>query len=121
MRRTLILTLALFLLLTACARAEDDFRDGLYRYTLLPDGSARIIDYDGVGPTLDIPSALGGHPVTVIGSRAFSRNKNLVTLDIPEGVTVLEEQAFAECAGAETAALPDLNFIGRVVRVEFTL
>lgn len=45
-------------------------------------------------PIIEIPAQIGGIAVTTIGDSAFYWNETLYRIDIPEGVTAIENQAF---------------------------
>lgn len=73
------------------------FTNGNYRYEILPDGTARIIEYKDDGTEeLAIPAFLDGIPVTVIGASAFSR-ASAIRITVPEGVERIEKSAFLAC------------------------
>ena len=70
------------------------------------DGVATVVR----GPTngvVEIPGELGGHPVGVIGARAFYGAEGLTAVEIPRGVTRIGTAAFSECDTLETAVIPE--------------
>ena len=98
-----------------------------YQYTVDGDGNAKIVGYTGsgswldisgtlggrkvigIGPYafrgntgsgswLDIPGTLDGHTVISIGPYAFRGNTDIVGVEIPDSVIVLDEEAFFGCA-----------------------
>jgi hypothetical protein len=71
------------------AQSEDDF-DILQNRA----GGITITGYRGTEKNVAIPETIGGMKVTIIGLRAFF-NKSLTGVAIPETVTYLESQAFA--------------------------
>ena len=86
---------------------------GDYTYTLLEDGSARIIDYTGDAKALTIPAELDGHSVRQIGGRAFTACFSLTSVTLPEGLTAIGEEAFQRCESLTAIALPEgLTAIG---------
>ena len=86
---------------------------GDYTYTLLEDGSARIIDYTGDAEALTIPAELDGHSVRQIGDRAFTACFSLTSVMLPEGLTAIGEEAFQRCESLTAIALPEgLTAIG---------
>ena len=86
---------------------------GDYTYTLLEDGSARIIDYTGDAEALTVPAELDGHLVRQIGDRAFSACFSLTSVRLPKGLTAIGEDAFQRCESLTSIALPEgLTAIG---------
>ena len=69
-------------------------QDGLYLYVVLEDGTAGITGYLGDETALVIPSVVDDLPVTAIGAYAFEYAA-LTSVVIPEGVTVIDCEAFA--------------------------
>ncbi len=77
-------------------------------------------DYDGdddaegshfgtswVGPeSVDIPSTLGGYPVTGIGEDAFGGGIGLTSVTIPASVTSIGHSAFDGCSGLSSITIP---------------
>ena len=55
---------------------------------------------------LEIPAEIGGMPVTRIGAYAF-HDAAIKAVTIPEGVRVIENNAFCFCKSLETVSLPD--------------
>jgi len=93
--------LALMLLLSVCPAVAGQntqyICDG-YKYTLLDDGSAMIVDVAHyILGDIVIPEELDGYPVTSIGYRAFYENRNITGITIPEGVTEIGKDAFYGC------------------------
>ena len=78
------------------------------------DGEARIIPFgDGLPATspapsgnLEIPSVLGGCPVTVIGNAAFVTCGDITSVTIPDGVTTIGGDAFYACSSLATVTIP---------------
>lgn len=86
---------------------------GDYTYTLLEDGSARIIDYTGDAEALTVPAELDGHLVRQIGDRAFTACFSLTSVTLPEGLTSIGEDAFRRCESLASITLPEgLTAIG---------
>ncbi len=56
---------------------------------------------------LDIPSFLGGKPVTGIGPNAFSKCDEMTSVAIPSSVAIIEEYAFVGCKGLMCVTIPD--------------
>ncbi len=75
------------------------FRDASgngFRYVL--DGATIIIiGYTGPGGRVDLPAAIGGVPVTAIGTRAFYANATITSITIPDSVQSIGKEAFQDC------------------------
>lgn len=65
-----------------------------YKYRYLEDGTISITGYTGEGGEVVIPAEINGTPVTEIGSSAFSRNADITSVIIPEGVCKLYNYCF---------------------------
>lgn len=114
-KRALSLLLSILLAAGCCVVAglsrptikAETFTSGDYEYTLLEDGTAQITDYTGSDTDLTILVQLDGHPVTGIGERAFSDQRTLVHVSIPEGVVSIGESAFEYCTELTGVDIPD--------------
>ena len=63
---------------------------------------------------LNIPSTIDGISVEVIKKGAFSGNKEMIQVTIPEGVRLVGAEAFKDCVALETVNLPhDLKIINK--------
>lgn len=72
-----------------------------------------ITGYNGSDGNVTIPATLNGLPVTRIGDYAFGENEDLVSVVIPNSVTVVEDSAFDGCYNLTTITLPSgLTSIG---------
>ena len=100
-----LLTLVVLLLIPARGPVEA-IDSGEWSYTILDDGSAKITDYSGEEANLVIPSSLDGHPVSVIGEKVFYES-SLTSVEIPEGITVIGDEAFAACSNLTRITLPE--------------
>lgn len=88
--------------ITASADEEGDFS-----YTQLLEDTCKITRYNGQSTNLEIPETLGGLTVTGIGDNAFSNNKNLEHIVLPETLVTIGSCAFANCYALEEIILPD--------------
>jgi len=70
------------------------------------DGGAVITSYKGKDYYVDIPDEIGGAPVTQVGFYAFEAKYDLISVTLPESVTVIGEGAFADCQSLESINLP---------------
>ena len=81
---------------TTTAPASDELTYEDYVYTLLDDGTAKIIKYTGTEEvrTLEIPRGFNGAKVTVIGEGAFKDVQNIYKVIFPRYLTKIEAHAF---------------------------
>ena len=76
---------------------ESSETSGYYTYTV-SNGEATITDCDtSIIGNVEIPSTLGGYPVTSIVSFAFSDFTSLTSISIPDSVTSIGSSAFSDC------------------------
>lgn len=80
---------------------------GDYTYKLYNDGHIEITKYNGNDKTVSVPSEIDGHPVTLIGEKAFYGNTALTEVTIPNSVKSIGNTAFSHCSALETVSLPD--------------
>ena len=59
------------------------------------NGAIIITGYTGSGPSVTIPAATNGYPVTSIGNAVFGGNTSVTTVSIPASVTNIGAFAFA--------------------------
>ncbi len=89
---------------TFSASAETD---GYYTYSV-SNNEATIVSVDSsISGDVLIPSTLGGYRVTVIGKEAFSFNKNITDITIPDNVTTIGAYAFNSCYGLTSVKIGD--------------
>jgi hypothetical protein len=69
------------------------------------DTEVEIIGYHGDGRAVGIPSEIDGKPVMSIGSSAFY-GKNITSVTIPEGVTIIRDRAFNSCRALTSVTIP---------------
>ena len=77
-----------------------------FKYYIYSDGKAEITGYSGKTENLVIPDNLNGIPVGRIGRLAFAGHSELVTVVIPEGVTYINNDAFARLPNVISYSLP---------------
>ena len=70
------------------------------------DDAATLVRYFGSDSKVDIPTELGGKPVTEIGEWAFAYYSSLTEVTIPEGVTSIGDSAFAYCSSLTEVTIP---------------
>lgn len=86
---------------------DADYVEGIFQYEV-DEGEAVLFgltdsSYSG---TVDIPSTLGGYPVTSIGVGAFSNCSNIQSVTIPSSVTWINEGGFSRCYGLKSITIP---------------
>ncbi len=65
-----------------------------------------ITKYTGTEEVVVIPSTIGGTAVKIIGADCFASNENIISVEIPEGVSTIEEEAFLNCPNLQTVVIP---------------
>lgn len=72
------------------------YTSGNYNYVKLPDGTAKIVKYNGTSDKtdIDIPASLDGLNVTVIGENAFTEEQSVTKIRLPRYLTKIESKAF---------------------------
>ncbi len=73
----------------------------------------KIWEYLGTNTVVNIPLTIQGLPVTIIGAGAFSNQRSLTSVTIPNSVTTIENLAFAECQSLTSIIIPN-----RVTKIE---
>lgn len=74
---------------------------------VIEDGQAKITKYDGNDQYIAIPDSIEGVAVTEISYYAFEANYDIVSVQIPESVTLIGEGAFMDCASLEEVNIPE--------------
>ena len=96
--------------------AADTAVSGDYKYTVLSNGTVKIVQYTGTEAKVTIPTKIAGKTVTVIGGGAFTDcvctnpvgwygaqgNEKVQTVTIPKTVTAIQYGAFYNCKTLKT-------------------
>lgn len=85
-------------------------------YRILTDDTCEIVRFSDPyrSEIVTLPSRVDGFRIISIGEGAFSENKDLVEIRIPEGVEKICSQAFSRCTSLKRAVIPDsVTKIGR--------
>ena len=69
-------------------------------------GPATICAWKGHDEKLKIPASLDSRPVSEIGERAFCNCKNLTSIEIPDGVTIIGPVSFYGCKKLTSITIP---------------
>lgn len=76
-------------------------------YEIRGDGAyAVIIGYNEDFPKIEIPAEVEGVPVIEIGKNAFTNNRSLYSVVIPDSVKTIGEDAFRGCRSLVSVTLP---------------
>jgi hypothetical protein len=73
----------------------------------IKNGGLRLSKYSGKGGHVVIPSEVDGKKIKKIMDNAFSNCENLISVVIPEGVTVIGNEAFNWCSNLEKVVIPE--------------
>lgn len=104
--------------LAAPERRDAQVEGCCWSYRLAEDGGAEILGLPSPEPVgeLAIPSQLDGHPVTAIAYGAFSGCMGLVSVVLPDGVTIVGDEVFFGCENLTQVVLPaSVANLGRYV------
>lgn len=92
-----------------CRSCGATWKQSQFANTVLDDGTVAVGGFWGDQEDIVIPRQLNGLPVTRItqdDSYPFYRNSELKTVTLPNTVTTLSANAFADCAALETIVIP---------------
>lgn len=67
---------------------------GTFEISDLEDGTAAIQSYKGEESVIEIPAEMDGKKITAIGKGAFEENESVEKVIVPEGVELIEKNAF---------------------------
>ena len=67
-------------------------------YEILTTTTCSVTSYAGTATSLVIPQTVEDLTVTEIGEEAFMDNKRLVSIDLPDTITVIHARAFKNCS-----------------------
>ena len=74
---------------------------------VIEDGRTKITKYVGNEQYITIPDSIEGVPVTEISYYAFEANYDIVSVQIPESVTLIGEDAFMDCSSLAEVNIPE--------------
>ncbi|WP_400245552.1 leucine-rich repeat protein [Methanomethylophilus alvi] len=82
--------------------------DGIpYTYVELEDHTIEIRSYTGHRHFITIPEKIEGKTVSSIGVGAFQNQHGLTQINLPTGLTVIKNNAFADCSNLTRISIPD--------------
>lgn len=94
--------------------SDDTYEYGYYSYSLEENSNCAVITgYSGNDSVVNIPQTLGGNPVIGIDNGAFYENKNIVRVNVPDGVQFIgtldegSDGTFDYCDSLRYISLPD--------------
>ena len=87
------------------AEQAETFISGNWTYEVVSDGIV-ITGYTGEASDLIIPSTINGKKVVVIGKKAFSDNKKIRSVIIPNSVRTINIYAFSYCTALKSITIP---------------
>ena len=88
-----VIILSVMIWITQTVYSEGNITDN-YRYTEIEDG-VKLLGYLGKEAIVNIPYEINGKPVTVIGKDCFACNETIWSVNVPENIHTIEEDAFA--------------------------
>lgn len=105
MKRFTAVLLSIITIVFVCTFPAFSLVSGQYSY-IIENGKAVITGYTGTSSSLSVPSKLNNYPVFAIGEGAFSGNKTLASVTLPEGVCEVRTGAFKDCTKLSEITLP---------------
>ena len=85
-----------------------------FEYDILPEDTVVITKYLGDETRVFVPEMLDGKVVSVIGKSAFQENDSIEQIVLPQGIEVIESQAFQDCPCLQYVVMgTELKSIGR--------
>jgi len=89
------------------------FSEGDYKYILLGNGTAEIVNYWSWDNEVTIPASLGGYYVSSIGDDAFHGCRSISKISIPDGIVSIGDHAFNGCSSLSSLIIPEgVEYIG---------
>ncbi len=80
----------------------------------ISENAAIIVGYIGRDPVIITPAVLNGYPVVGIGTQAFQKNTEIMSVYVSSGVTTICDEAFIDCDSLTDLTLPnEVQFIGK--------
>lgn len=92
--------------ITFPVKAVNYYYENGYKYTLSL-GKAAIVEYVGSDTDLTVPSSLNGKPVVRIEAGAFSNDKTLRSVILPDTITSMGMSVFAQCENLQSVHYPE--------------
>lgn len=90
--------------ISVVAYTTDYVTEGEYKY-YIENGEAILTDYYGKSEIVNVPSTIGGYPVIRIYAYTYSNCTEIITLNIPDSVKIVDYYAFSGCKNLKIANL----------------
>ena len=100
---TLVMVFGVFASIPFTASAATS---GDYEYEVLNEKYVEIVGYRGAKSNIVIPTKIGKYDVFVVGESAFEGNTKITIVNIPYGISYVEDRAFYNCANLNEISLP---------------
>lgn len=85
-----------------------------FKYDVLSEDTVVITKYLGDETLVFVPERLDGKVVSAIGESAFQGNDSVEQIVLPQGIEVIESQAFKDCSGLQYVVMgTELESIGQ--------
>lgn len=85
-----------------------------FEYDILPGDTVAITKYLGEEVLVFVPERLDGKAVSVIGESAFQGNASVEQIVLPQGIEIIESQAFRDCPNLQYVVMgTELKSIGQ--------
>ncbi len=84
-----------------------DFKSD-FEYVVNEDGvTATITGYNGTNTRVIIPEVINGYTINAIGKKAFLYDRSIISVTIPDSVTIIDEEAFYYAENLTSVIIPD--------------
>lgn len=81
--------------------------DGNWEYIVNENGTIRTSDYLGKLVWVTVPLQIDGKTVTAVGERTFEGCKDIISVNIPDGIKEIGNFAFNDCTSLADVKLPN--------------
>ena len=85
----------------------ESYTEDIYTYTVSSNKATITACDTAISGAVEIPSSLGGYPVTAIGDRAFYGCGSITSVVIPDTVTSIGTYAFNICSSMTSVTIPN--------------